>query len=170
MSKRLLCKLINIYLHTWSKTICKCTSITVHAKPRLSQVIVRQNLSVTGQCQAKLVCRRSMSGKTCLRLVENLGLPVTITGIRKCWKIMSISDTPDSENSDGFLLLCRPGLFFSQSILVCDIYFSIYFLWKNQVTVAYIIYFECLQTMYRKCLQTAHRHCLQTAYRIRTLY
>ena len=27
-----------------------------------------------------LVCRRSMSDKTCLRLVEILGLPVTITG------------------------------------------------------------------------------------------
>ena len=27
-----------------------------------------------------LVCHRSMSDKTCLRLVEILGLPVTITG------------------------------------------------------------------------------------------
>ena len=28
----------------------------------------------------KLVCHRSMSGKSCLRLVEMLGLPVTMTG------------------------------------------------------------------------------------------
>ena len=27
-----------------------------------------------------LVCRRSMSGKNCMRLVEILGLPVTMTG------------------------------------------------------------------------------------------
>jgi len=34
------------------------------------------------RCQSMriLVCRRSMSGKTCLRLVELLGLPVTMTG------------------------------------------------------------------------------------------
>ena len=32
------------------------------------------------QSMRNLVCRRSMSGKTCLRLVEILGLPVTMTG------------------------------------------------------------------------------------------
>ena len=32
------------------------------------------------QSMRNLVCRRSMSGKTCLRLVEILGSPVTITG------------------------------------------------------------------------------------------
>ena len=36
-----------------------------------------------------LVCRRSMSDKTCLRLVEILGLPVTITG-NFCQILLSI--------------------------------------------------------------------------------
>ena len=31
------------------------------------------------QSMRNLFCRRSMSGKTCLRLVEILGLPVTMT-------------------------------------------------------------------------------------------
>ena len=31
------------------------------------------------QSMRNLVCRMSMSGKTCLRLVEILGLPVTMT-------------------------------------------------------------------------------------------
>jgi len=39
-----------------------------------------ETLSATGQCQAKLICDWSMSGKTYLRLVEILGLPVTMTG------------------------------------------------------------------------------------------
>jgi len=32
------------------------------------------------QSMRNLVCLRSMSGKNCMRLVENLGLPVTMTG------------------------------------------------------------------------------------------
>ena len=45
-------------LHTCDTTICRSTD----------------------QSMRNLVCRRSMSGKTCLRLVEILGLPVTMTG------------------------------------------------------------------------------------------
>jgi len=39
-------------------------------------------ITTSGQLQSmrNLVCHRSMSGKTCLRLVEILGLSVTMTG------------------------------------------------------------------------------------------
>ena len=39
-----------------------------------------KNLFAWYQSMRNLVCRRSMTGKTCLRLVGILGLPVTMTG------------------------------------------------------------------------------------------
>ena len=45
------------------------------------QCLVTQDPSIIKvQSMQNLVCYRSISGKTCLRLVETLGLPVTMTG------------------------------------------------------------------------------------------
>jgi len=40
----------------------------------------RLNMKSRMQSMRNLVCRRSTTGKTCLRLVVILGLPVTMTG------------------------------------------------------------------------------------------
>ena len=45
------------------------------------QCLVTQDPSIIKvQSMQNLVCHWSISGKTCLRLVETLGLPVTMTG------------------------------------------------------------------------------------------
>ena len=59
--------------------------IVINMYPKLALDIYEADeyygkLLLIQQSMRNLVCRRSMSGKTCLRRVEILGLPVTITG------------------------------------------------------------------------------------------